>query len=61
MPTYEYKCECGHIFEDFQKMPGRQTMPCPKCGEDGKKRIGPGSGVIFKGPGFYATDYGRGQ
>lgn len=61
MPTYEYKCKCGMEFEDFQRMPGKPTLPCPECGKQARKRIGPGAGVIFKGPGFYATDYGKGQ
>ena len=59
MPTYEYICEeCGHEFERFQNITARAFQKCPECGEKGLKRlIGIGSGVIFKGNGFYQTDY----
>ncbi len=59
MPTYEYKCECcGYEFEQFQSITAKPIRKCPKCGKTSIKRlIGIGSGVIFKGPGFYATDY----
>lgn len=59
MPTYEYKCEnCGHTFEKFQSITKKPSRKCPKCGKLRLKRlIGSGSGVIFKGPGFYETDY----
>jgi putative FmdB family regulatory protein len=59
MPTYEYLCEsCGHEFEQFQGITAKPMRKCPKCGERSLKRlIGTGAGVIFKGPGFYQTDY----
>ena len=59
MPTYEYICEeCGHEFEQFQSITARSLRKCPKCGKRGLKRlIGTGAGVIFKGSGFYETDY----
>jgi putative FmdB family regulatory protein len=59
MPTYEYICEeCGHQFEQFQSITARTLRQCPKCGKTRLKRlIGTGSGVIFKGNGFYQTDY----
>jgi putative FmdB family regulatory protein len=58
MPTYEYECtHCGHGFEAFQKMTDKPLDKCPKCGYKIKRLIGGGSGIIFKGPGFYATDY----
>lgn len=59
MPTYDYVCEgCGHKFEQFQQMKDKPVTKCPSCNCDKLRRlIGPGSGVIFKGEGFYATDY----
>jgi putative FmdB family regulatory protein len=59
MPTYEYKCEaCGHAFEKFQSMTSAPVRKCPKCGKTKVKRlIGTGAGLIFKGSGFYITDY----
>ena len=59
MPTYEYICEeCGHQFEQFQSITARTLRQCPKCGRARLKRlIGTGCGVIFKGSGFYETDY----
>lgn len=59
MPTYEYICEdCGHQFECFQSITAKTLQKCPECGKRGLKRlIGIGSGVIFKGNGFYQTDY----
>ena len=59
MPTYEYICEnCGHKFEQFQGITARPLHKCPVCGKKELKRlIGTGSGVIFKGSGFYQTDY----
>ncbi len=60
MPTYEYECTgCGYRFEIFQNMKDRPVEVCPKCGMKVKRLIGMGSGIIFKGPGFYATDYAR--
>lgn len=59
MPTYDYICEnCGHEFEQFQSITAKHTKKCPKCGKMSLKRlIGTGAGVIFKGSGFYQTDY----
>jgi len=59
MPTYDYLCEsCGHEFEQFQAMTAKPSRICPKCGKRELRRlIGCGSGVIFKGAGFYQTDY----
>ncbi len=61
MPTYEYQCEkCGYKFERFQKMSDKPIKKCPKCGGSTKRLIGKGMGIIFRGPGFYATDYKKG-
>lgn len=62
MPTYEYVCEaCGHRFERFQKISDRPLRTCPACGARKAKRlISRGGGLLFKGPGFYATDYRKG-
>jgi len=59
MPTYEYICEsCGCGFEKFQSITAKSLRTCPKCGKRKLKRlIGAGAGVIFKGTGFYQTDY----
>jgi len=58
MPTYEYKCKkCGDVFEVFHSMSSEPVKFCPKCGGDVKKLIGSGAGTIFKGTGFYQTDY----
>ena len=59
MPTYDYVCEqCGHAFEEFQAMSAPVLKKCPKCGKKQLRRlIGIGAGVIFKGSGFYQTDY----
>lgn len=59
MPTYEYRCgACGHRFERFQKMSDEPVRSCPECGEEEAERlISPGGGLVFKGSGFYATDY----
>jgi putative FmdB family regulatory protein len=59
MPTYEYKCEnCGYEFEKFQGITSRALHKCPKCRKNGIRRlIGTGAGIIFKGSGFYQTDY----
>ncbi len=59
MPTYEYACpKCGHQFEQFQSMRDEPLKKCPKCKKTGVKRLlGTGAGLIFKGSGFYITDY----
>ena len=58
MPTYDYKClECKHTFEEFQKITDNPLEICPECGGKIKRLIGPGAGPIFKGSGFYQTDY----
>jgi putative FmdB family regulatory protein len=58
MPTYEYRCkECGHEFELFQSMKDDPVECCPKCNGKVERLIGTGAGLIFKGSGFYATDY----
>ena len=59
MPTYEYECEgCGHTFELFQSITARPQKKCPVCGEPKARRlIGTGAGIIFRGSGFYETDY----
>lgn len=61
MPTYEYECrDCGHKFELLQKMSDKPVKKCPKCKKEAAKRlISTGVGVIFKGSGFYETDYKR--
>lgn len=61
MPTYEYECEsCGHSFEEFQYMSDKPLRKCPQCGKAKLTRlIGSGAGIIFKGSGFYETDYKR--
>ncbi|MDA3799319.1 MAG: zinc ribbon domain-containing protein [Kiritimatiellae bacterium] len=60
MPTYEYECtNCKYAFEKFQSMVDKPVKICPKCGKEVKKLIGGGSGIIFKGTGFYETDYKR--
>ncbi|MEN8150162.1 MAG: zinc ribbon domain-containing protein [Planctomycetota bacterium] len=61
MPTYDYKCTgCGHEFELFQKMSDGAKRKCPECGKLSLKRLmGIGAGIIFKGSGFYETDYKR--
>lgn len=58
MPTYDYKClECNHRFELFQPMTASPLEECPKCHGKIKRLIGAGAGPIFKGSGFYQTDY----
>ncbi len=58
MPTYDYECtKCGHKFEAFQQMSDKPLTKCPKCDKKLRRLIGSGAGIIFKGSGFYATDY----
>ena len=59
MPTYDYVCDgCGHAFELFQSMTDAVKKTCPKCGKKKLRRlIGAGGAIVFKGSGFYKTDY----
>ncbi len=59
MPTYEYACtKCGHELEAFQSMKDAPLKKCPACGKAAlKRKVGGGAGLIFKGSGFYITDY----
>ena len=59
MPTYEYECpKCGHTFEEFQSMSDEPVKVCPECkGRKVRRLIGGGAGILFKGSGFYGTDY----
>jgi putative FmdB family regulatory protein len=57
MPTYEYRCPKGHRFDVFQKMSDPPTAKCPECGQAAERMIVPGAGFLFKGEGFYITDY----
>jgi putative FmdB family regulatory protein len=61
MPTYEYECSaCGHRFEKFQSITAAPVRTCPRCGKGRVRRLlGTGAALLFKGPGFYATDYKR--
>ena len=60
MPTYEYECEaCGYKFEKRQSITTRPLRKCPKCKSKVQRLISGGSGIIFKGSGFYETDYKR--
>ncbi|MEW5758181.1 MAG: FmdB family zinc ribbon protein [Candidatus Omnitrophota bacterium] len=61
MPTYEYEClSCGEVFEKFQNINDVPLESCPKCNQKVKRLLGTGGGFIFKGSGFYATDYRKG-
>ena len=58
MPTYDYECkQCGNTFEVFQSISAPPEKVCPKCHGEVRRLIGTGAGIIFKGSGFYATDY----
>lgn len=59
MPTYDYRCDaCEHTFEEFQSITSKSLRKCPECGKLKLKRlIGTGAGVLFRGSGFYETDY----
>jgi putative FmdB family regulatory protein len=58
MPTYEYECtSCGHHFERFQSIKAEPVKRCPECRCKVKRLLGAGAGLIFKGSGFYITDY----
>jgi putative FmdB family regulatory protein len=58
MPTYDFKCrKCGHRFELFLRITDTSDATCPRCGNHADRLISAGGGLIFKGGGFYATDY----
>jgi putative FmdB family regulatory protein len=58
MPTYEYECQkCGHHYELYQSIKDGPKRTCPKCRGRVKRLLGTGAGLIFKGSGFYSTDY----
>src|SRR5438067_172380 len=59
MPTYEYQCDaCSHNFDELQSFSEKPLKKCPKCGKAKLRRVlGTGAGIIFKGSGFYQTDY----
>ena len=57
MPTYEYRCPKGHEFERFQRMSDDPASECPECGQMSERLLSGGAGFIFKGEGFYITDY----
>ena len=59
MPTYEYVCPAGHEFEKFQKITEKPRTKCPACGKLATRKISGGAGLVFKGSGFYITDYGK--
>ena len=62
MPTYDYKCtQCGYDFEMFQSMSEDHIKKCPECEGIVRRLVSGGSGLIFKGSGFYLTDYGKGK
>lgn len=57
MPTYEYRCPNGHEFELFQRMSDEPVARCPVCEEQAERQLSAGAGLLFKGSGFYITDY----
>ncbi|MHB1310810.1 MAG: FmdB family zinc ribbon protein [Gemmatimonadaceae bacterium] len=61
MPTYEFRCANGHDFEEFflKMSDAKSELPCPSCGERGLRQMSAGGGLLFKGSGFYITDYGK--
>ena len=61
MPTYEYRCPNGHDFEQFfsKISDSKSVLACPVCGAEAERRISGGAGLLFKGSGFYITDYGK--
>jgi len=59
MPTYAYQCPEGNGFEKFQKMTDKPRAKCQVCGKPATRKISGGAGLVFKGSGFYITDYGK--
>ncbi len=59
MPTYDYQCTAGHNFEKIHKMSESPRVSCPTCGKPAARQISGGAGLVFKGSGFYITDYGK--
>jgi putative FmdB family regulatory protein len=59
MPTYEYRCTAGHNFEKIHKMSESPRVKCPTCGKPAVRQISGGTALVFKGSGFYITDYGK--
>ncbi|HEY8468660.1 MAG TPA: FmdB family zinc ribbon protein [Longimicrobiales bacterium] len=57
MPTYEYRCPEGHEFELFQRISDDPVAACPRCGKRAERLLSTGAGLLFKGSGFYITDY----
>jgi putative FmdB family regulatory protein len=57
MPTYEYMCSAGHRFERFQRMSEAPVDKCPECDAPAERLLSSGAGLLFKGSGFYITDY----
>src|SRR3954469_22182654 len=61
MPTYEFRCPDGHTFDRFYRKisEGASGLPCPQCGKPATRQLTGGAGLVFKGSGFYLTDYGK--
>lgn len=61
MPTYEFRCPKGHEFEKFYRSMSAAPLeaPCPTCGKIAERQMSAGAGLVFKGSGFYITDYGK--
>ena len=61
MPTYEFRCPTGHEFEQFYRSIGSapSVVACPTCGKTAERQLSAGGGLVFKGSGFYITDYGK--
>jgi putative FmdB family regulatory protein len=61
MPTYEFRCPTGHEFEKFYRSIGSapSIVACPECGKTAERQLSAGGGLVFKGSGFYITDYGK--